>query len=95
MKKFLASLTALILGGLSIFTGASAHAASKAILVDQRIEGAGGVSLDTTLYLPARLPAPAILLAHGFAGDKSSVAARILCTHSLCNFDFHRLSSFC
>ncbi len=76
MKKFLASLTALILGGLSIFTGASAHASSKAISVDQRIDGAGGVSLDTTLYLPARLPAPAILLAHGFAGDKSSVAAQ-------------------
>jgi ABC-2 type transport system ATP-binding protein len=31
------------------------------------------VQLDTTLYLPASTPAPAILLAHGFGGTKSSV----------------------
>jgi len=32
------------------------------------------VRLDTTLYLPERTPAPAILLPHGFGGDKTSVA---------------------
>jgi ABC-2 type transport system ATP-binding protein len=32
------------------------------------------VHLDTTLYLPDRTPAPAILLPHGFGGDKTSVA---------------------
>nr|WP_218890819.1 alpha/beta fold hydrolase [Actinomycetospora corticicola] len=31
-------------------------------------------SLDATLYLPARTPAPAMLLAHGFGADKRSVA---------------------
>jgi ABC-2 type transport system ATP-binding protein len=32
------------------------------------------VRLDTTLYFPSRTPAPAILLAHGFGEDKTSVA---------------------
>src|SRR3954452_15732369 len=32
------------------------------------------VELDTSLYLPATTPAPAVLLSHGFGGDKSSVA---------------------
>lgn len=30
--------------------------------------------LDTTLYLPERTPAPAVLVAHGFGGSKESVA---------------------
>src|SRR4051812_26140678 len=33
------------------------------------------VELDTSLYLPDATPAPAVLLTHGFGGDKSSVAA--------------------
>ena len=33
------------------------------------------VSLDATLYLPERTPAPAVLLAHGFGGSKVSVDA--------------------
>ncbi len=32
------------------------------------------VQLDSTLYLPQRTPAPAIILAHGFGGSKNSVA---------------------
>lgn len=32
------------------------------------------VSLDADLYLPDNLPAPAIVLAHGFGGSKASVA---------------------
>ncbi|NIH81125.1 alpha/beta fold hydrolase [Amycolatopsis viridis] len=35
---------------------------------------AATVRLDTTLYLPAHTPAPAILLPHGFGADKTSVA---------------------
>ena len=47
---------------------------------------AGGttqVRLDTTLYLPARTPAPAVLLAHGLGGSKSELAgeARALARH--------------
>ncbi|MGB7362868.1 MAG: alpha/beta fold hydrolase, partial [Rhodococcus sp. (in: high G+C Gram-positive bacteria)] len=35
------------------------------------------VDIDTTLYLPdAASPSPAVLLAHGFGGDKNSVAAQ-------------------
>lgn len=33
-----------------------------------------GISLDTSLYLPKQVPAPAILIAHGFGGSKDSVA---------------------
>ncbi|WP_236796895.1 alpha/beta fold hydrolase [Amycolatopsis sp. GM8] len=33
------------------------------------------VRLDTTLYLPARTPAPALLLPHGFGADKTSVTS--------------------
>ncbi len=34
------------------------------------------MQLDTTLYLPATTPAPAILLAHGFGGSKADLAKR-------------------
>ncbi|MCW2523187.1 MAG: transporter related protein, partial [Frankiales bacterium] len=34
------------------------------------------VPLDTTLYLPASTPAPAVLLAHGFGGSKTDLAAQ-------------------
>jgi ABC-2 type transport system ATP-binding protein len=36
---------------------------------------APGVFIDTSIYLPKKTPAPAILLAHGFGGSKDSVAA--------------------
>ena len=40
------------------------------------LNGAGGVQLDATLFIPSTTPAPAILLAHGFGGDKTSVASQ-------------------
>lgn len=36
-------------------------------------ETAPGVFIDTSIYLPKKTPAPAILLAHGFGGSKDSV----------------------
>ena len=41
------------------------------------------VKLDTTLYLPDKTPAPAVLLAQGFGGDKSDLAgtAQTLAQH--------------
>ncbi len=39
-------------------------------------EGDTIVQLDTTLYLPASTPAPAILLAHGFGGSKTDLDAQ-------------------
>jgi ABC-2 type transport system ATP-binding protein len=43
----------------------------------------GTVSLDATLYLPDRTPAPAVLVAHGFGGSKAEVDtdARDLAAH--------------
>nr|WP_232663400.1 alpha/beta fold hydrolase [Pseudonocardia sp. TRM90224] len=49
--------------------------APEAGVLVQRIDVPGDVSLDTTLYLPARTPAPAVLVAHGFGGSKTSVDA--------------------
>ncbi|GAA3869738.1 alpha/beta fold hydrolase [Saccharothrix violaceirubra] len=34
------------------------------------------IGIDTTLYLPTRTPAPAVLLAHGFGGGKASVTTQ-------------------
>jgi len=59
---------------------AAAAPQSSGVRVDeQRIAVRGGpgsaapISLDTSLYLPAVTPAPAVLLAHGFGGSKASV----------------------
>ena len=50
----------------------SAHAES---VITKSITTAPGVSIDTSLYLPSKTPAPAILIAHGFGGSKDSVAS--------------------
>ena len=57
---------------LSVFSQppAAAVAVSQATITTQ-----AGIALDTSLYLPKKLPASAILLAHGFGGSKDSVAA--------------------
>ena len=79
--------TRKLLAVLLLFTwvGASgvAYAGQSYSTQDLRLDGAGGVALDATIYLPAITPAPAILLAHGFSGDKKSVAtqAEELATH--------------
>jgi ABC-2 type transport system ATP-binding protein len=52
----------------------SPHVRTHAQFVAATPEGSAPVKLDTTLYLPAKTPAPAVLLAHGFGGDKHSVA---------------------
>lgn len=43
-------------------------------IIVKTINTAPGVSIDTSLYLPIKSPAPAILIAHGFGGSKDSVA---------------------
>jgi len=50
----------------------SAHAEA---VIAQTIATTPGVSIDTSLYLPSKTPAPAILIAHGFGGSKDSVAS--------------------
>ena len=60
----------------SIGMGSNAYAGTNYSTQDLRLPGAGGVALDATIYLPKTTPAPAILLAHGFSGDKTSVATQ-------------------
>lgn len=50
--------------------------AAQSTQEDLTLSGAGGIQLDSTLFLPKITPAPAILLAHGFGGDKTSVVAQ-------------------
>ena len=55
--------------------GLSPLQASADSKVERTITTAPGVSIDTSLYLPAKVPAPAIMIAHGFGGSKDSVAS--------------------
>ena len=63
-------IVACLLSGVAL-APASAQADSTII---KSITTSAGVSIDTSLYLPSKLPAPAILIAHGFGGSKESVA---------------------
>ena len=76
VKKRGISLVVLAISALSVFQMSVVQAAGAIKTVEQRLPGAGRISLDTTIYLPAQVPAPAVLLAHGFTGDKSSVATQ-------------------
>lgn len=76
--RALAVLLPLLVAG--VLSGAGPAAAADDVRTeDARIpagSGADAVELDSTLYLPAadELPAPAVVLAHGFGGSKESVA---------------------
>jgi ABC-2 type transport system ATP-binding protein len=65
----------------AVLAPGTAAATAGVRTVEERVEVPAGpglpgtVSLDTTLYLPAVTPAPAILVAHGFGGTKTSVDA--------------------
>ena len=66
-----------VLAALSIafafsFTPISASASDVQV---RTITTSSGVALDTSLYLPKKVPAPAIMIAHGFGGSKDSVAS--------------------
>ena len=67
------SLSVLLLAliFLAIPNSAIASDASK---VTKIIATTPGVNIDTTLYLPKKMPAPAVMIAHGFGGSKDSVA---------------------
>jgi len=66
---------------LTLAFAAPASASTVSRTVEERIEvpagpgQEGAIALDTTLYLPATTPAPAVLVAHGFGGTKASVDA--------------------
>ena len=71
-RKLIAAVLLITLIGM----GSNAYAGTNYSTQDLRLPGAGGVALDATIYLPKTTPAPAILLAHGFSGDKTSVATQ-------------------
>ena len=75
MKRLRTFVAALLLF-LATGSGASAFAAPHYSSENLRLAGAGGVFLDATIYFPGGPPAAAILLAHGFSGDKTSVAGQ-------------------
>jgi ABC-2 type transport system ATP-binding protein len=60
---------------LAVVSGVLLTAAAPADvrITEERVTTAKGVQLDTSLYLPAVTPAPAVLVAHGFGGSKASV----------------------
>ena len=62
---------AALLGAVALMP-VSAQAES---IITKSITTAPGVSIDTSLYIPSKTPAPAILIAHGFGGSKDSVAS--------------------
>ena len=64
-------IVASLIGALSIVP-INAQAES---IITKSITTAPGVSIDTSLYIPSKTPAPAILIAHGFGGSKDSVAS--------------------
>ena len=69
--KFQRLLAASVLCLISL-APVSAHAEA---VIAKTIATTPGVSIDTSLYLPSKTPAPAILIAHGFGGSKDSVAS--------------------
>ena len=80
-RRAIASLVVLALLLAGIGTLISANRAGPVRTLNQFVAGTPEpsgqpVQLDTTLYLPAHTPAPAILLAHGFGGSKAALASQ-------------------
>ncbi|MWA02023.1 alpha/beta fold hydrolase [Actinomadura sp. LD22] len=80
--RWAAAGSAVALAAGTAVWGASAGGPSRVHTVDQRIQVVDGphddqrVTLDTTFYKPVgHAKAPAVMLGHGFGGDKHGVAA--------------------
>ncbi len=58
-----------------IFPMPNLFAANSSLQTINQVLNINTINLDTTLYLPNKIPAPAILLAHGIGGNKDSVIA--------------------
>src|SRR3954471_13506239 len=77
--RVVAAIVALLVvaGAITIAVASSSptvHVSSR--FVAGTPEDGQPVHLDTSLYLPETTPAPAVLLSHGFGGDKGSVAGQ-------------------
>ena len=64
-----------VLSGFALISLSFPISAQADSVITRTITTAPGVSIDTSLYLPSKTPAPAILIAHGFGGSKDSVAS--------------------
>lgn len=73
--KFIGLGAVVLLAISTVAVTQTSNAAIAGVEKVTQIETEPGVFIDTTLYLPTMVPAPAILLAHGFGGSKDSVAA--------------------
>jgi ABC-2 type transport system ATP-binding protein len=86
-RRLVAAVAVLVLAAVAATVAALAGSTpavhTRAQFVAGTPEAGRAVQLDTTLYLPAKTPAPAVLLAHGFGSSKSGVAgeARTLARH--------------
>jgi len=86
-RRLVVLAVVLLLAAVAVTITALASTApairSRAEFVAGTPEAGRPVRLDTTLYLPAKTPAPAVLLAHGFGGSKSGLSgqARSLARH--------------
>ena len=67
-------LAALLTLSIQIFGFTPIASAADSSKIEKIITTAPNVAIDTTLYLPTKTPAPAVMIAHGFGGDKNSVA---------------------
>jgi ABC-2 type transport system ATP-binding protein len=80
----LAAVVLLALGvSVVAVLGGTARIGTRSQFVAGTPEAGAPVELDTTVYFPARTPAPAVLLAHGFGGSKTELdsEARSLARH--------------
>ena len=74
-----ATVLVLLIAGIGVLISANRAApvrTSSQFVVGTPEPSGGPVRLDTTLYLPASTPAPAILLAHGFGSSKDALASQ-------------------
>ena len=72
MRKKLGTIF-LILGLIAIATFINSNSDDSQGKVIANVVPSNGVSIDTSFYIPKSTPAPLILLAHGFGGNKDSV----------------------
>jgi ABC-2 type transport system ATP-binding protein len=79
-----AAAAVLTAGGvIAAMAGSGPAIGARTAFVAGTPEAGGPVGLDVTVYFPAKTPAPAILLAHGFGGSKADLTseARSLAQH--------------
>ena len=77
IRRLIALGSALVLLGLVMSPGAWAETNPEVVTITGGPLSAtdpNPVELDADLYLPNQIPAPAIVLAHGFGGDKTGLA---------------------